>query len=54
MLSGKEYNHIVNNIIPVPHIELSSEMENIFDKFKQVFPGIDLNTNVARKSIDVE
>ena len=54
MLSGKEYNHIINNIIPVPHIELSSEMENIFDKFKQVFPGIDLNTNVARKSIDSE
>lgn len=54
MLSGKEYNYIINNIIPVPHIELSSEMENIFDKFKQVFPGIDLNTNIARKNIDAE
>jgi hypothetical protein len=53
-ISGDIYNHIKDNIIRVPNHSFSQEMEDTFDKFKQIFPTVEVSTSVSRKQLRVE
>lgn len=46
--SGDEYNYIIDNIINVPKITFSEDMETMFDKYKQVLPGVGATSSVSR------
>lgn len=53
-VSGDVYNHIKDNIINVPNHTFSPEMEDVFDKYKQVIPTVEVSTTVSRRELKVE